>query len=97
LLDLSYVSSRVESGYFWHPEEVYDTQSGAGRERRAVDDDGVFDRAHVSDHAGIRRMGHACSRCNVQTQPRYDVVLEHSRVLDDGLLAARAALVDEAA
>jgi hypothetical protein len=33
----------------------------------------------------------------VQTQPRYDVVLEHSRVLDDGLLAARAALVDEAA
>jgi hypothetical protein len=43
-------------------------------------------------------MDHACSRCNVQAQPRYDdVVLEHSRVLDDGLLAARAALVDEAA
>jgi hypothetical protein len=70
----------------------------AGWERRAVDDDGVSDRAHVSDHAGIRRMDHACSRCNVQAQPRYDdVVLEHSRVLDDGLLAARAALVDEAA
>ena len=59
-------------------------------ERRAIEDDGVTDPAHVSAHAYVRRLGHGCGGCKITPQHAYAAdVISFSHDLDVTLLAVR--------
>lgn len=80
--------------------ELVDLQATdfADWERRAVDDDGVTDLAHVPDHARIRRMGSACTcpRNGGSSKPQLSLttVVKRSLAID---VALTNALADEVA
>ncbi|TFD80365.1 DUF5906 domain-containing protein [Cryobacterium fucosi] len=77
-------------------QELTDLQArdNADWERRAVEDDGVVDPAHVRDHARIRRMGSGCT-CPprggaTKPQPALTAAVKRSRAIGLALVNAQA-------